>query len=257
MPMTEIERYLFDVNGYLVVENALTSNQLSIINELMDEKLKASPNPQVEHISFPEVHKWRGPMLDLIDNPRIATCLEELCTQNFRLDHTYAFHIRPGVKDSGAYILHCGGAPFDPCIHYAVHQSKIYCAQVAVVYLLNDAHEGDGGFGCIPGTHKSNFNIPEEFRDLRKAQPAVKNVVGPAGSAIVFTETLSHGTLQWTGKQNRRTIYYKYTPHCIGLNENYLDEGANGWPELTRRQREILEAPNVRSKDRKRINMFV
>jgi len=32
----------------------------------------------------------------------------------------------------------------------------------------------------------------------------------PAGSAILFTESLTHGTAAWTGKHQRRTLLYKY-----------------------------------------------
>jgi hypothetical protein len=254
--LTEIERYLFDVNGYMIVPDALSPEQVAAINRLMEEKIESHENPKAESISFPNVLSWRGPMVELIDNPRVVPYLEELCGPNFRLDHNYAFTIRPGYKDGGAYILHGGAIPFEPNHHYGVHEGKLYGAEVAVVYQLNDVREGDGGFGCVPGTHRSNFKIPEAFRDLRKPQPAVKNLSGPAGSAIIFTETLAHGTLPWNGKRDRRAVFYKYTPNCIGLSELFLDEFACKWPELTRRQREILEAPNVRSKDRKRLQAY-
>jgi ectoine hydroxylase-related dioxygenase (phytanoyl-CoA dioxygenase family) len=255
--MTEIERYMYDVNGYIVVENALSAEQVASINRLFDEKIKALDKPDNPNISFPHIIGWRGPMLDLIDNPRITPYLETICWEKFRLDHTYALNIKPGYESGGAYILHCGKKPFDPQHHYSYHDGKIYGGETAVVYLLNDAREGEGGFGCIPGTHKSNFNIPEEFRDMRKPKKEYINVAGPAGSAIIFTESLSHGTLPWKGKRDRRTLYYKYAPHCIGIGEMYLDEASQGWPELTDRQREILEAPNARGKERKRLKAFV
>ncbi len=28
---------------------------------------------------------------------------------------------------------------------------------------LRDVNEGDGGFGCVPGSHKSNFPLPDEW----------------------------------------------------------------------------------------------
>ena len=34
--MTEDEKYLFDLNGYLVVENVLTENELALANEAVD-----------------------------------------------------------------------------------------------------------------------------------------------------------------------------------------------------------------------------
>ena len=43
-----------------------------------------------------------------------------------------------------------------------------------------------------------------------------------AGSAIVFTEALAHGTWEWTGPTERRTVFLKYTPLKEALNRDYL-----------------------------------
>ena len=38
--MTEDEKYLFDLNGYLVIENVLTPDELTQANEAIDRHLK-------------------------------------------------------------------------------------------------------------------------------------------------------------------------------------------------------------------------
>ncbi len=40
-----------------------------------------------------------------------------------------------------------------------------------MTYNLADAHEGAGGFACIPGSHKSNFlrEIPGDVRNFERA----------------------------------------------------------------------------------------
>jgi ectoine hydroxylase-related dioxygenase (phytanoyl-CoA dioxygenase family) len=250
--MNEIERFLFDVNGYLVVPDALTPTQVAAINLQFDEHLAAHSDPDAGSTRFQRALDWRGPMLGLIDNPRVLPYLEELCGPQVRLDHTYAVSIRPGFVDGGAWTLHGNAIPFMPAHHYGVHDGRVSTGEVAVAYNLTEVPEGAGGFGCIPGSHKSNFAIPDAFRDLRKPQPAVRSVAGPAGSAIIFTETLAHGTLPWIAKHDRRTVFFKYTPHCIALYERYLDEAASAWDELSDRQRELLEAPNVRDPRRER-----
>jgi ectoine hydroxylase-related dioxygenase (phytanoyl-CoA dioxygenase family) len=250
--MNEIERYLFDANGYVVVPDALTPAQVTAINLQIDEHVAAHDDPGEGCIDFRRVLDWRGPMIGLIDNPRVMPYLEELCGPQVRLDHTYAITIRPGFVDGGAWTLHGNAVPFMAAHHYGVHDGRVRTGEVAVAYNLTAVAEGTGGFGCIPGSHKSNFAIPDAFRDLRKPQPAVRAVAGPAGSAIIFTETLAHGTLPWMGKHDRRTVFFKYTPHCIALYEHYLDEAANAWDELSERQRELLEAPNVRDPRRER-----
>ena len=74
----------------------------------------------------------------------------------------------------------------------------------------------DGGFACVPGTHKSNYRFPDEWRNMQRGiHPLVKRMGGKAGSAIMFTEALTHGTLPWTGRGERRTLFMKISPHPL------------------------------------------
>ena len=43
-----------------------------------------------------------------------------------------------------------------------------------------------------------------------------------AGSAIVFTEALAHGTWEWTGPTERRTVFAKFCPIKECLNADFL-----------------------------------
>ena len=70
----------------------------------------------------------------------------------------------------------------------------------------------------------------------------MKRVTGPAGTAIVFTEAMAHGTLPWTGDHERRTLFFKYSPHWSSWYARYYN--ADDYPSLTDRQRAILEPPN-------------
>ena len=75
-------------------------------------------------------------------------------------------------------------------------------------------------------------------------QPCVRRVTGPAGTAVIFTEALTHGALPWTGAGERRTLFFKYSPHPVSWAAGYFD--ASQYAGLSQRQREILEAPNAR-----------
>ena len=68
-------------------------------------------------------------------------------------------------------------------------------------------------------------------------------VTGPAGTAIIFTEALTHGTLPWRGDE-RRTLFYKYSPPTLSWAREYYDAGQ--YAGLTDQQRAILEPPNAR-----------
>jgi hypothetical protein len=63
----------------------------------------------------------------------------------------------------------------------------------------------------------------------------VTPVTGPAGTAIIFTEAISHGTLPWRGAGERRTVFLKYNPYAIAWSVRFYDR--DGYPGLTPRQR--------------------
>jgi ectoine hydroxylase-related dioxygenase (phytanoyl-CoA dioxygenase family) len=119
----------------------------------------------------------------------------------------------------------------------------MYNGLCAVAYNLTDVNLGEGGFGCIPGSHKSNLPFPDQWRDLEQPHPCVQTLTGKAGTAILFTEALTHGTLPWKGQQERRTLFYKYSPHPSAWSRYYYNP--DDYPELTEAQRRILKTPGV------------
>jgi ectoine hydroxylase-related dioxygenase (phytanoyl-CoA dioxygenase family) len=247
--MTEHERYLFDLNGYLVVPNALSAEQVATLNAIMDARLEAEAAPNANTHRFIGLLGWGQPYLDLIDNPRILPYLEALLGPNFRLDHDYADVIRTGKGPIGT-TLHGGATPYDPLYYYHYENGRIRNGLSVVAYNLKDVNPGDGGFAAVPGSHKSNIPFPGDWIELDRPHSCVQPVVGPAGTAILFTEALTHGTLPWYSKEQRRTLFYKYSPNSISWAATYYD--ADDYPSLTERQRAILEAPNARYPGRHR-----
>ena len=111
-----------------------------------------------------------------------------------------------------------------------------------MIYALVDAGAGDGGFCCIPGSHKSNFPCPEPFRSLEKkglwlVQPPLK-----AGDVLIFTEALTHGTLPWTAEHERRSLLFKYSPGHQAWGRAY-NRGAD--ENMDETQRLLMEPPYV------------
>ncbi|MDQ3814421.1 MAG: phytanoyl-CoA dioxygenase family protein [Armatimonadota bacterium] len=241
--MNEQEHYLFDLQGFLVVPDALSPEQVSELNAVMDAHIAAETEAGMTTHRFGRLLRWGSSYVDLIDNPRIVPYLEALLGPKFRLDHDYADVIRSGKGPIGTS-LHGGASPFDPAQYYHFRDGRMYNGLTVVAYNLKDVHPGDGGFACVPGSHKSNFRFPNEWRDLENLHPCVRCVTGAAGTAIIFTEALTHGTLPWHGQDERRTIFLKYSPHPLSWSARYYD--ADDYDGLTERQRAILEPPNAR-----------
>ena len=245
--MTDEERYLFDLQGYLVISDALDAGHIARLNAVLDEMLAGAGDPMANTHRFGRL-LGRDPVFrELIDNPRVAPHLEAVLGQGFRLDHDYADVIRSGLGPIGA-TLHGGGTPFRPAEYYHVRDGRIHSGLAVVAYNLKDVGPEEGGFACVPGSHKSAFRFPDAWRDLSEPHAAVRRVTGPAGAAILFTEALTHGTLPWRGSDERRTLFYKYSPAPLSCAATYYDDAE--YPDISERQKAILEPPNARYKGR-------
>ena len=69
--MTDHDRYLFDLQGYLTIPNALDADQLSAMNALLDAHIAAEMTPDDSTHRFGGMLRWGQPFLDVIDNPRV------------------------------------------------------------------------------------------------------------------------------------------------------------------------------------------
>ena len=95
--MNDQERYLFDLQGFLEVPDALSAEQLTALNRIMDEKAEQEMGVEDTTCRFMgDLIEWGPAYRDLIDNPRIHSYLEQILGDRFRLDHDYADIIRRG-----------------------------------------------------------------------------------------------------------------------------------------------------------------
>jgi ectoine hydroxylase-related dioxygenase (phytanoyl-CoA dioxygenase family) len=118
----------------------------------------------------------------------------------------------------------------------------MYNGLVGVQWALVDHPPGEGGFCCIPGSHRANFALPAA------ANPGlVVTVPLDAGDVLFFTEGLTHGTSAWTAPHDRLAMFYKYAPghSCWGVQytSTLKDLLASGL--LTERQAKLMQIPAV------------
>lgn len=261
--MTPEERYLFDLQGFLVVEGALSQDEVAELNTLLDEYDLWGSTGQgrfyelwtndPDFVTVGPLHVWDEPFRRLLDHANILPYLVELCGPKVRYDHGHALLMRKGSTNLR---LHGGAIPFIADSHYLVRDGRMYNGLVAVSYALTDANPGQGGFAGVPGSHKSNFACPQEFILFQKTGPWVVHVPAKAGSAIIFTEALTHGTWPWTAEHERRSLLYKYTPgHIAWAGETpdatriTADDLALVDDGYSERQRRLLTPPYVAGRE--------
>ena len=235
-PLTDAERYAFDLRGYLVRRSALTPGEVEILNAAVDGLAVPQPADSIQSQRFSGHLERAEPFRSLIDHPAVLDVVRELCGPHVRLDHAYGIVMAPGTGGLG---LHGGATPFDPAQYYVVRNGSIHCGLVAVQWALVDHSPGAGGFCCVSGSHKAAFPRPDGGGDA-----LVEVVPLAAGDLVLFTEALTHGTVTWRGPGVRRTLLYKYSP------------GSSTWAEdqhwspqllsqLTDRQRLLMQPPSV------------
>ncbi len=263
--MTEEQRYLFDVFGFLVVPEALTLTQV--------EELRATirqPTEQFEPVAKADspLH-WGKVWRDLLDLPVLSPMLEELLGNHdlragrearaatrtplptFRIDHVNVHtHVTQGYRGG---MLHGGWKSTGGSQFFRYHDGAFYNGLMAVTFELHDTHPNGGGFGCIPGSHKANLALPRAWQDLsRGVHPAVYPVPARAGDLILFTEALIHGTLPWTVDAPRQSVFYKFSPHGTSWSADYFEpDDFRHYDDIDDRKLAILESPNARYQGRR------
>jgi ectoine hydroxylase-related dioxygenase (phytanoyl-CoA dioxygenase family) len=258
--MDEYQRYFFDLNGYLVIENALSSEEVGACNAAIDRNWASTRLRMDEERLSGQAAALQGqqgrrdlfgmltwpepdclPFRHLLAHPAIAPTLSELLGEGFRLDHLYGIGMTAGTE---GHVLHGGGASRSLTNLYQYHAGKIRCGLTVVSWQLADVGPGDGGFCCIPGSHKANFPLPREVAQLERDLHLVRQVVAPAGSVLVFTEALTHGTMPWRAEHERRSLLYKYSPGPMSYSSRYIPEGMDAHLDsLPPAQRAVLEPP--------------
>lgn len=207
--MTEHERYFFDVNGYLVLEDVLTPKEVDHLNAVMDAQNLPPAGDTIESQRFGGFFLWDEAYRRLINHPRVLPVLMELLGDRLRLDHAYGILMAPNTE--GLH-LHGGGTPYDPAQYYHFQNGRMYNGLTVASWALVDVNPGDGGFCCIPGSHKANFPLPDDVRHFRAHLNWVRQIPQKAGSVLIFTEALTHGTLPWRAPYPRRSLLLKYAP---------------------------------------------
>ena len=251
----EMQRYLFDLAGFLVIPDVLGQAELDELNRLIDAQALPPPREEIRFGLAPGKAppyagflEWGTPFCDLLDHQRIMTLLQLTLGDWFHLDRLFGINMDAGM-DFGQ--LHGGNAPYSPGESYHVRDGTIQNDFTVVSWNLVDTGPASGGFCCVPGSHKSNFVRPNptsatthghwEMMDGDDLAPGVVIPEAPAGSVVLFSEALTHGTAPWKGAHRRRTLIYKYCQSHIAWSTRRVPPPAS--VALTPRQQILFQKP--------------
>ena len=262
--MTESEKYLFDVHGYLVIENALSAAEVAAANAAVDAHADQSnrrPGDLFRGSTTLEGEFGRGDLngmltwekphcdvfRDMIAHPRFEPYLKELLGPGFRLE---AIGIITMDKGAEGFWFHEGGEPHDRSRGFLYRNGRMFCGMTNIAVQLTDVGPRDGGFACLPGSHKANFPCPDDIRLYEAHQNRVVQPPAKAGDAILFVETLMHGAVPWVASHQRRTAIVRYNS-AVGaesLMGTYTPPPF--YDELTDAQKAVIAPPAYQHEDK-------
>jgi len=148
------------------------------------------------------------PFQRMIANPALVQRLNWIMGSGFECMMCNGFL---SGKGSSGHFLHSPATPAKIANHYRQQNGRVYAEYLNVAWQLRDVTRADGGFVCVPGSHKTAYPMPDGIRTCENEMGLVKHVEMKAGDVLLFLASAqAHGAYPWTGEQNRRMIFFQY-----------------------------------------------
>ena len=240
----------FNRNGFVMVPDALTANQLEAMRDQLDRWIDESRQHKVNFGSTmdgrprfdlePKSHSSTNPALRRISSPiEISNEYLEITRDNKALD-LVAHIFGPNIKlvntkvnlklpGSGTMVKYHQDFPFEP------HSNDDL---VTTLYFLDDVTLENGPLEVVPGTHKEEIHslwhdgvfTGAVNRDVEKnAQKNSIKCVGKAGSACLMHTRVLHGSLPNNTEKPRRLFIACYAAEdAIALDRNHIPSKYDG-----------------------------
>lgn len=213
--MSEMEKFMFDLQGYLIVPGFLAPQEVDAINAAFDanwhlRRVGADATKRQGYDQFYGMLEWEQPhcqiFRDLLAHPKLVPYLNTLFGRGWKADHepfmltgTAEMSAARESEGDGGMSVHGGTARhFGGATYYEYNNGQIRNGMSNCIYILKDIEEGDGGVGFVPGeikgcihctrarmhTHTRRFGFPFLILTQRAGLDDV-----PAGSHKANYET--------------------------------------------------------------------
>ena len=230
---TDAERFLFDTNGYLVLEDFLPESLVDALNAALERTIARRRDPGFQRAHEPAfadkldsanarvMHLLaEDPLfLDMLDYEPMMDYVHGLFNEMPHLHSTDAiYEIEPEEHHGQGW--HTDGIQ-DGFRDFRPH---IPLLQFKVGYYLSDMTEPDqANLTLVPGSHKSLVEP-----DAKNGMPGAVQICGRPGTAVLFHNGVWHSAGPFTRKGGKRVIlYYGYEhPWMLACAEQWRYDSA-------------------------------
>lgn len=202
-PMTEMEHFLFDTAGFLVIPDALTPDEVEACQEASVRVHKDLPQDVWRQLG--NTFEQEAAFENLIDHPSVFPKAKALFGERFILQSSWCTMVPAGFKGGG---LHQDGSGSYQFRNLATPTPLV---QLRIGYVLTDLSEpGAGNLVMIPGSHNGKYTLPKGAR--MEDIPIAQAICAKPGTAIMFHQGVYHAGGPNTRGYNRYMIHMVYAP---------------------------------------------
>ncbi len=211
--LSDKQKYNFDRNGWLLIPGVLGGDELAE-SQAFCERLQSDP----ESIPERDRNTLGGPLQKLMDHPVVVGFMNEFLaypscaseeSYGFRLEtsHLMFRSVRENVQRK--FVPHNGNGLFRPpwdSHYYRCVPGKAWSGLTRVAWELNPVKHRQGGTLFITGSHKAGYPAPATAFD--EDSSVWDTYECPAGSAVFFTEAISHSASTWKDEETDRLAVF-------------------------------------------------
>lgn len=207
--LTDERRLFFESRGYLMVEDALTDDELAALDRACDaaeERFRADPSRPgcriPEFLEIEAILEYDPVFLDLLEHPRVFPLIREVLGTDVAL------------VDHGYYVTPPGGRLDGDAWHRDVRTPGVYhprsTVMVRVMYALEDIAEDGGATLVLPGSHRFTDEVEVPRVERPEDMPGHVRLACRRGAAYFFNGNLLHAPSHNRGAATRRVVLFNY-----------------------------------------------
>jgi ectoine hydroxylase len=204
-PLTEMDRFVFESYGYLLIEDVLSLDECK---EVLDASIRIHKGHPKDHL----MQLGRGfetePSIErLIDHPAILPKIRGILGDRFVLQAAFCT-IQPAGSESIGWHRDGSGS-----FEYELLGYPAPLLQLRASYNLTDQmNDFMGNMMMIPGSHRSPVRLPESVHDKIYACPIQHIIRVRPGAVLIFHNAVFHSPMPNRMNYDRYNMHFIYSP---------------------------------------------